>query len=67
MTELIIPILQQYRHSLVSDDYIAKEISKAVLKERMEKIKEQNKKDMELRSQKLFCETIPKTNNPNLG
>ena len=67
MTNLIIPILQQYRHSLVSDDYIAKEISKAVLKERMEKIKEQNKKDMELRSQKLFCETIPKTNNPNLG
>ena len=67
MTELIIPILQQYRHSLVSNDIIAKEISKAVLKDRMDKVKEQNKKDMELRSQKLFCETIPKTNNPNLG
>ena len=68
MTNLIIPILQQYRHSLVSDDYIAKEISKAVLKERMEKIKEQNKQDLELRQHKLFCQqVIPKTNNPHLG
>jgi hypothetical protein len=68
MTNLIIPILKQYRHSLVSDDYIAKEISKAVLKERMEKIKEQNKQDMELRQSKLFCQdVIPKPNNPNLG
>ena len=61
------PILAKYRGSLVSNEEIANKISQAILKDRMNKIREQNKLDMDLRTSKLLCqEAIPKSNNPQL-